>query len=369
MDRLEIREKIRGKAAELGFGQIVFLPVQPLPLWEQGIQIRKSMDPDTAGYWEGRGLSHDCRAVMQDARTILAASYPYVPYRYPFSPGKGYYSAHYCAYPKGRNAMAILGTVLSENGYQAITDPPLPMKEIAYRGGLGKFGKNGLIHSEKFGSLMTLHMLLTNADLPTDKTEPGEISDCGNCRLCIGSCPMNAISGNGVVHIKCCLRYYMMSPDRIPIEVREKIGDRILGCEDCQISCPRNRRRYKNAVKAEESQEIFDIRKLLTDYATGMKKHMGPIGDRIGKNYARPRRILSMAAIVAGNSGDPSYIPLLADTLHHPHPPIRAHSAWAIGKLGGKSAERILQAARDGEKDPEVLEEINLALETIKKQM
>jgi epoxyqueuosine reductase len=360
-----IKARIIEESKELGFGQIAFIPVQPLPLWEEGVQVRKSVDPDTAAYWEVRGLTHDCRAVMADARTIIAAVYPYTPHKHPFSKDKGYYSAHYRAYPKGRNAMAVLGTILTDEGYKALTDPPIPAKEIAWRSGLGKFGRNGLIHHQKYGSIMTLHILLTNAELPADDIIPGEITDCGSCRKCIDACPMNAILDNGVVQISRCLRYHMLSPDIIPIEVREKMDDRMLGCEDCQISCPRNHAVYKKAAEVDRSEEIFDIRELLADFKEGLKKHMRPIGDIVGKNYARPQRILSMAVIAAGNSGDLSYLPLLAEALHHPHPPIRAHSAWAVGKLGGKNAAEMLENAKDKEQDPIVLEEMNLALKRI----
>jgi epoxyqueuosine reductase len=362
---MTIKDRILKKSKELGFGQVAFLPVQSLTLWEEGIKVRKSVDPDTAGYWDARGLSYDCRVIMADTRTIIAAVYPYTPHKHPFSKDKGYYSAHYRAYPHGRNAMAVLGSILVEEGYKVLTDPPIPAKEIAYRGGLGKFGRNGLIHHPKYGSLMTLHILLTDAELPADDGTPGEITDCGSCRLCMDSCPMNAISDNGVVRISRCLRYHMLSPDRIPIEVREKMGDRILGCEDCQISCPKNYAAYKQAVSADKDQEIFDLRELLTDYEAGLKRHMEPIGNLVGKNYARPQRILSMAIIAAGNSGDPSYVPLLAKTLHHPHPPIRAHSAWAIGRLGGEHAAEHLSYAKSREQDPEILEEINLALQKL----
>jgi len=361
LDQTDRKEIIRERAKELGLDSIVFLPVRSFPLWEKGIQLRKFMDPDTAGYWEKRGLTQDVRAVLPDAATIIAAACPYAVYQYPFSPGKGYYSAHYAAYPRARAAMTELGAVLQKDGYQVKVDPPLPMKEIAYRGGLGKYGRNGLIHNKQSGSLMTLHVLLTDAVLPPDEVDPGELCDCGDCRLCIRACPMNAIAGNGVVQIRRCLRYYMMSPGIVPVGIREKLGDRMLGCEDCQIACPRNWKRYRNAVEAGPGQKIFPIRRLLSDYAVGLKKYMVPVADTIGKNYARPRRILSMAVIVAGNSGDPSYLPLLAETLRHPHPPIRVHSAWAIGKLGGIPAEGILKAAGKEEKDPGVQEEIRLA--------
>ncbi|HHY83562.1 MAG TPA: epoxyqueuosine reductase [Clostridiales bacterium] len=360
-----MKEKIKQKAAELGFPKVAFLPVQSLPLWEEGIKRRKAIDPETAGYWEARGLVSDIYAVMGDARTIIAAFYPYQPFRQSSSPEKGYFSAHYKAYPRGHAAMAELGKLLTDMGYHISVDPPVPVKEITYRSGLGKFGKNGLIHNPKYGSLMTLHVMLTNAELKPDDAIPGDISDCGSCRLCIDACPMQAITDNGTVIISRCMRYHMLSQDFIPIEIREKTGSRMLGCEDCQVSCPRNRNAYNKAVNFNESDEIFNIRSILKDHARGLKNHMSLIGETVGRNYARPLRVLSMAVIAAGNSGDPSYIPLLAQTLGHSHPPVRAHSAWAIGKLGGENEKDLLMEARKQEKNPKVIEDIDLAISRI----
>ncbi|MGI6140357.1 MAG: epoxyqueuosine reductase [Caldicoprobacterales bacterium] len=360
-----MKGKIKSKAAELGFSQVSIIPVQPLPLWEEGIERCKTLDANSTDYWESRGLVSDFKAVMEDAKTIIAAAFPYQPKRNSNSPGQGFYSAHYEAYPKGRNAIAELGKLLTEKGYNIAIDPPVSAKQIAYISGLGRFGKNSLIHHHKLGSFLTLHTLLTNAEIRPDEIEIGEISDCGTCRLCIDACPMQAIAENGLVLASRCLRFYMLSPEIIPVEIRERIGNRIIGCDDCQIVCPRNNAVIQQTDMAEAQQNIFDIRKLLSDAGKGLKKHMDLIGERIGRNYARSQRILSMAVIVAGNSCDDSYIPLLAETLHHPHPPIRAHSAWAIGKLGGKNAKELLITAQAKEKDLDVQREISLALQKV----
>lgn len=335
MDMEELKNTIIEKGMELGLDQISFIPVQPMPLWEEGIKVRKTDDVETAKYWDVIGISPLCHSVMPEGKTIIAAAYPYAPYSRDLSSDKGYYSAHYRSYPKGRSAIKELSKTLVNEGYKVEVDPKLPMKEIAYRSGIGQFGKNGLIHNERHGSFMTLHIILTDAILSYTNVTLNEISDCGSCTLCIDSCPMNAIHENGVIHISRCLRYYMISSDYIPIEVREKIENRILGCEDCQICCPKNTKQYKKT--AMPMDEIFDLKELLSAYPTGLKGHMETIGNVIGKNYARTQKILSMAIIAAGNSKDPSYLPLLEKTLNHPHPPIRAHSAWAISKLSDQN--------------------------------
>ena len=361
-----MKERIIKKADLLGFGQISFIPVQALPIWDERIETLRAIDIDSARYLESRGISSDCRAVMEDAKTIIAAVFPYQPNNYNLTEGQGYYSAHYEAYPKGRKAITELGNLLKEEGYNIAIDPPVPAKQIVYLSGLGKFGKNSLIHHKKYGSFLTLHILLTNAEIAPDHIEVGKITDCGSCRKCIDACPMQAITEEGLVLINRCLRFHMLSSDIIPVEVREKIGNHMVGCDDCQIVCPRNHASIQPCENIESMQNIFDIKKILSDAKTGLKKHMDLIGKVIGKNYARAQRVLSMAVIIAGNSCDHSYLPLLADTLHHSHPPIRAHSAWAIGKLGGKKAIALLKEAVKTEKNPDVRKEILLAMQNCK---
>ncbi|HOB19335.1 MAG TPA: HEAT repeat domain-containing protein [Candidatus Atribacteria bacterium] len=354
-----IKTKLLDRASQLGFEKLAFLPVRQLKLWDEEIVIRRQLDPDTAQYWDERRLTASFGSVMADARTFITASYPYSPYKYDASSVKGYFNAHYAAYPKGRKAMQELSDILSESGFAALVDPPLPIKQIAYLSGIGCFGRNGLIHSKESGSLMTLHLILTNALLPADVPDNLSLTDCGNCTRCIDSCPTGAITDCGRVILSKCLRYHMLSAGIIPGEIREKMGTRMLGCEDCQSCCPKNRSRYKEMVEPEE--EIFDIMEILTNHSS-LRYQMERIGRLVGKNYARAQRILSMAAIAAGNLKDQAYIEPLSRLINHPYPPVRAHSAWAIGKIGGADARAILEAALEKEQDPRVREELKSAI-------
>ncbi len=354
-----LKNELVNKASQLGFDRIKFMQVRQLELWDEEIKVRRQLDPDTARYWEERRLTASYASVMEDGRTFIVASYQYAPYRFEESSGKGYFNAHYAAYPKGRQAMQELAAILIESGFAAVVDPPLPIKQIAYLSGIGCFGKNGLIHNETNGSLMTLHLILTNAPLPVDVPNESCITDCGSCARCIHSCPTGAISNNGRVILSKCLRYHMLSPGIIPRDIREKMGSRMLGCEDCQACCPKNRARFQETVEPEV--QIFDIMEILISHSS-LKALMERIGKLVGKNYARAQRILSMAAIAAGNSGNPAYVEPLSRLIYHPHPQIRAHSAWAIGKIGGASARAVLEAALTKEDDPRVREELQYAL-------
>jgi epoxyqueuosine reductase len=295
--RWGMREQIAQKAIKLGFHEVSFLPALPSPSWDDDIRLRRELDPNSAAYWEARGLTGDFKSIMADAKTIIIAIYPYQPFDQRVSQGQGRYSAHYQAYPKGRDAMKQIGAIIANEGYEVIIDPPISVKRLAYQGSLGTYGKNGLIYHPEFGSFITLHTILTNAQLEWDTvntTDTEKISDCGKCRRCIDACPTRAIADNGIIMLSKCLRYHMSSSDIIPMEIREKIGNRILGCEECQLICPKNVKQIKEE-RPKKSQEIYDVRAILTNAKTGLKKQMDPIAYAVGNNYARPQKVLSMA--------------------------------------------------------------------------
>ena len=363
-----MKEKIEQKAIELGFHKVSFQAAVPLTSWDNDIKVRQSLDPSTADYWESRGLTRDSSTIMPEAKTIIVAVYPYQPFNQFISQGQGRYSAHYQAYPKGREAMKALGTILADEGYEVVIDPPVPAKRLAYQSNLGEYGKNGLIYHPEFGSFIILHTIITNAKLEwealkCDTMDTVEMSDCGNCRRCIDICPTQAIADDGVILISKCLRFHMGSSDIIPIDIREKIGNRMLGCEECQLVCPKNSKLLHSKESVEKCQEIYNIKAILASAKTGLKKLMNPIAQTVGNNYARPQRVLSMAVIVAGNSGNQSYVPLLAQTLQYPNEVVRAHSAWAIGKIDGEKAKTALIDAQSRESNLAVRKEIKLALE------
>ena len=355
-----LKKEILAYGIELGFSIIKITSAEILEVWRQGVELRNKQDPESS--WRWKKMTADPKELLPDARSIIAAVWSYTPYPKDFPEGIGRYSAHYREYPKARENIKKLGKFLEERGYEAIVDPPLPAKAIAHRAGIGYFGKNGLIHTKSGGSWITLHCILTNAPLPQDESVD-KLSDCGACRACIQACPTGAIQGDGLVLPSRCIRNYMLSSDFIPVDIRDKIGLRLLGCDICQQVCPKKQGGFKKSQPSAERRDgCFNVSNILREWKTGLKDRMERMAALIGKNYGRAQKILSMAVIIAGNTKDSAYIPLLAETLNHVHPPIRGHSAWALGKIGGDRSVEILRKALAKEKDPRVIEEIEQAL-------
>lgn len=330
-----LKDRILKTGEALGVKGMKVIPALPLTQFQHELTRRGEGDPALQAAWSARSLTADPKELMPEAASLWVAIYPYVPYPEDFPRGLGAYSAHYRYYAEGRRRMEAILALIIEAGYQGMINPPLPMKTIAHRAGLGYFGKNGLLIHPSFGSYITLHLILTDAVFEYDstiETRYESITKCGTCDRCIRACPTGAIGADGAVHLIKCLRHHMLSAEVVPLEIRERIGTRMLGCEICQRCCPQN----SCCVPQEgvsEVMSLLNLMEILTAFPGGLKSIMERTAALVGGNYARTQRILSAAVIAAGNSGETAYLPPLQELLNHPHEPIRIHSAWAIQKL------------------------------------
>lgn len=357
VDNLKAQLIERGK--QLGFPVIGIADARPFDLWLRAIEMQEK-DASKGGRGLGK-LTPYPKDLMPDAEAVVVAVHPYVPHPEEFSEGIARYSAHYVEYPAARKAVEELAGVIVRGGYKVMVEPPLPAKAAAYRAGVGTFGKNGLIYVGEYGSWVTLHLILTDAPLHSD-SQPQALSLCGGCRRCIEACPVHAIADDGIILPERCLRAYMLTSEFIPLDIREKLGTRLLGCDVCQMVCPRNSRITSQAcLPGDGYLRLFDVYALMKALVEGHRGSIEAVASLIGSNYARPQRLLSSAIIVAGNFGKPEFVPLLIKTLRHPHPPIRAHSAWALGKIGGRDAMSALAEALKDETDQRVIQEIERA--------
>ncbi|MGF1702711.1 tRNA epoxyqueuosine(34) reductase QueG [Photobacterium makurazakiensis] len=143
-----------------------------------------------------------------------------------------------------RNRLKRLGQLIEQEvgpfGYRPFVDSaPILERPLAEKAGLGWTGKHSLLLSKEAGSWFFLGELLIDLPLPVDAPETDQ---CGKCVACMTSCPTGAIVKEGVVDARRCISYLTIEYDGvIPEEFREAIGNRIYGCDDCQLVCPFNR--------------------------------------------------------------------------------------------------------------------------------
>ncbi len=352
-----IAEAARG----LGFAAMGVTSVEPLLDWRGEVRRRISDGMMASRDWLRRKLEHDPREILPGAASVLVFARAYTPYTGPFPPGTARYAAHYVEYPKGLEAVRALAARLETMGFDAVPQPRLPAKALAVRAGLGSYGRNSLVYCSEHGSFVTLHTILTTACLEPDP--PAPMSTCGDCDACTRACPSGALGRAGALDMRKCVRAHMGQGRLVPEGLRRAWGTSILGCEACALSCPRNSRAVREArVPPAGEASAFSLAGLLGDSGRALRSRLEAIAALVGANYARQNRILADAAIAAGNTRDPDLVPALARSLEHRHAPVRAHSAWALGEIGGEASRKLLERALVAEADAEVRAEIERAL-------
>jgi epoxyqueuosine reductase len=224
---------------------------------------------------------------------------------------------------------------IGEFGYRVFTDSaPVMELPLAEKAGLGWRGKHTLLLSREAGSTFFIGEILVDLPLPVDQATGDH---CGQCRACIDACPTGAILGPGRLDARRCISYLTIElKGSIPVALRPLIGNRIYGCDDCQLVCPWN----KFARRA--TLPDFDERNGLGGAALvalfeweeeefNRRMEGSPIR-RIGHE-----RWLRNLAVGLGNAadaarGDPGIVAALHRRAEHPSALVREHVAWALAR-------------------------------------
>ena len=230
----------------------------------------------------------------------------------------------------------------------------LTEKPIAQRAGVGWYGKNGIIITERFGSWVVLGEILTELELDTDESLK---RDCGDCTICIDSCPTKAIVSPYVIDRTKCLQFISERVMKVPLAFREKWEDRLYGCTTCQEVCPQNRK-----VKLKKYKPEYGYIGSRIPLIPLLQIDEGEFQNYFAYNQIamRPREAIKRnAALALGSIGDPrAVVPLIKVLQEENNSIIRGHTAWALGKIGGEKAKFALEKVLKSEEDREVREEI-----------
>ena len=236
---------------------------------------------------------------------------------------------------------------------------PVMEKAWGAQTSLGWMGKNTTLISRNLGSWFFLGVILLDIELEYDSRQE---SRCGSCRRCIDACPTGAIVAPYLLDARRCISYLTIEyRGPIPRALRPLMGNRIFGCDDCQDSCPWNRFATKTAGRefcASAGNRAPDLISLAQISVDSFRKQfkLSPIWRATRDGFVRN------VVVALGNSGSATAIPALEKALCDSSPLVRAHAAWALGRLATDNASRILEAARTGEGDPAVLQEIRMAM-------
>ncbi len=220
--------------------------------------------------------------------------------------------------------------------YRAFTDSaPILEKPLSEKAGLGWIGKNSLLLNKESGSWFVLGEIFTNLPLPITRKQI--TNECGQCQACINNCPTGAIIENKQIDARKCISYLTIeSKEAIPEDLRPAIGNRIFGCDDCQIYCPWNRptqtTREPDFMPRHGLQNPDLINLFNWSEETFLQNTEGTALRRI--NYSQWKRNLAIA--IGNGARNQASINALTNGLNGAPELAKEHIKWAIEKLEGQ---------------------------------
>ncbi|MEC5423761.1 tRNA epoxyqueuosine(34) reductase QueG [Virgibacillus sp. C22-A2] len=228
-------------------------------------------------------------------------------------------------------------------------------RAVAERAGIGFSGKNTSIITPEFGSYVYLGELITN--IPFVPDEPVNDS-CGECAKCIDACPTGAIVQGGQLNAQRCIAFLTQTKDFLPDEFRTKIGNRVYGCDTCQVVCPKNKQVDFHIHPEFEPDNEVAKPKLKPMLRISNREFKETYGHTSG-SWRGKKPLQRNALIALGHFKDKTAVEeMIAVMNNDPRPVIRGTAAWALGKVGTEEAYKAIETAMIKEQDDQVIFEM-----------
>ncbi len=307
-----MKEQLISLALAHGFPACAFASLNP-------VEQSGSLHP------QAEALTGDARSLLPEAKSIMLCAMPYQPFV--LEENQAHVDAYYLTSNRAHEAVQALSRDIEETlSVRALAAPPVYLKPLAVRSGLGEFGRNGLISVGASGTRVALQAILLDADMNThDQTARSLSPSCEHCGACVQACPTHALDGTGRVDLSKCLRA-QPEGEPCPENMRAHLGGSILGCDICQRVCPRNAQ-VACIPLPDELHHALDLHALLS----GQYRPLIPF---LGKNNARRQRLTARALIAAANLHRRDLIPLVEPlTECRESEMVRLHAQWALDQL------------------------------------
>jgi epoxyqueuosine reductase len=342
-DTHDIKAAIRAKAHDLGFEAF---GVADLDMsWEAGGRLEQFVADGRHGEmgWMETTLPRRVHplSLWPDARSAIVLGLNYGPDEDPLAALARKTEGAVSVYARGQDYHEVIKARLKTLGrWMAQTyggelkvfvdTAPLMEKPLAQLAGLGWQGKHTNLVSRELGAWLFLGVVLTTLDLPADKAEADH---CGSCRACLDICPTGAFIAPYQLDARRCISYLTIEhKGPIPVEFRERLGNRIYGCDDCLAVCPWNK------FAAVASEAAFHARETLRAPAL---RDLAPLDDagfrslfskspikRIGRD-----RFVRNVLYAVGNAGDADLADVAEARLEDASPVVRDAARWAHSRL------------------------------------
>lgn len=221
-------------------------------------------------------------------------------------------------------------------GYRAFTDSaPVMEKPLAEQAGLGWIGKHTNLINHQAGSWFFLGELYTDLELPADLPAT---EHCGSCHACIDVCPTGAITGPFQLDARRCISYLTIElHGSIPEEFRAAIGNRIYGCDDCQLFCPWNKFARHSAEEDFSPRQQLDNSTLVELFTWTEEEFLARTAGSAIRRIGHERWLRNIAVALGNAKTSNAVMRALRARADHPSVLVREHVAWALARHAAKS--------------------------------
>lgn len=270
---------------------------------------------------------------INGVRSIVVIAVPYAKYEYSDSRSLGRMASGTAELDYHTKLFGILQPLKVQlyekfgvSGKAVVDTSPLSDRSLAVRAGLGIIRRNGMCYHRRFGSYFHIGALLMDCEMEVvDHSAPAD--PCGRCRRCVEFCPGNAVTGDYGINSNRCVSY-LTQKKALSEGESAAIGQMIYGCDICQRVCPANR-----GLKLIDDEKLVDVEVRPVDLLAISNAGFKETYKRTASGW-RGKKVLQRNAIaVMGNSGDDSYVPVLAKCLEDERPDIRQEAKRALNRL------------------------------------
>ncbi|MEN6671132.1 tRNA epoxyqueuosine(34) reductase QueG [Psychrobacter sp. B38] len=360
----DVKQWIKTQAQVLGFADCGFLSVHHPLFAKQIVQLQQWLEEGYEGQLQFMHHNHHLRAhpdqLVEGAKTIISVRMDYLtqtPTPRTVSDNDRPNQGIIARYARGRDYHKTMRSRLKQLALKIETmlpewqhldigseqdfifrpfsdSAPIFERPIADAAGLGWTGKHTLLLNKQGGSFFVLGELFISLELPDDKPVKAH---CGSCSACIDICPTQAIVAPYKLNAAACISYLTIEHDGIiDIKYRRAIGNRVFGCDDCQLICPWNR--YANVTPVEDFAARHDL-----DNSSLLELWQWQEADFMKKTEGSPLRrtgyinFLRNIAIGLGNAnGSTQTVAQLQSKLGKHNDMLDEHITWAIAEQNDK---------------------------------
>ncbi len=309
------RDKVVEIANDIGIEIIGFTHPGPFERIEEQLKQRALAERSTEFEEKDLDLRVDPRKTMEGCNSIIVIGISYnlenkyktkVDIKGSLSKSSWGRDYHFVLKDKMESLVTEMKKSFDFNHKLFVDTGPLIDRELAYRAGIGYYGKNCSIINSDYGSFIFIGYILTDLELEIDDYQIK--SQCGDCTLCLDACPTDALESPGILNPKICISYLTQTKELISEELSSRMGIKIYGCDTCQSVCPKNRdiqlssHQEFNPVK---TGGVIDIEELVLMSKKQFKEKYGDMaGSWRGKTVLLRNAVIALENIGAQNHID-----------------------------------------------------------------